>query len=364
MKYCPLCRAAYRHGFVTCATCGATLVPSLESDEMRDNPARLLWVGRDFIEFDLVACALRDAQIPANVEQGLGGLLGRVLNSQSKIHVLEADFAPALEIARAAIKARSVGRGASQACHSCSAECSASLTACPTCKTLLIIERKADDGKSAVTIEIACTDRRHCPLCDAAYAGGHKRCSVCGVDLVPEELRGRPLSDRERNEPIEVVWRGGDPLAVSEVINTLREVGIRHHVQPTNDHLVFELAMPRPKFVARVFRSDAARARELLSGVRESPLFGGIQTLVDEAESAAKVERGKSEWNPAAAVTEIWSGEDAALAQLLEDCLRENQIGVRREGREPGTMRLSVMPQDEAAAHEIVRQVREASPPV
>jgi hypothetical protein len=93
-------------------------------------------------------------------------------------------------------------------------------------------------------------------------------------------------------------------------------------------------------------------------------LFGGIQTLVDEAESAAKVERGKSEWNPAAAVSEIWSGEDAALAQLLEACLRENQIGVRREGREPGTMRLSVMPQDEAAAHEIVRQVREASPPV
>jgi organic radical activating enzyme len=38
---------------------------------------------------------------------------------------------------------------------------------------------------------------------------------------------------------IHVVWRGGDPLAISEVINALREAGIRHHVQPNNEHLVF-----------------------------------------------------------------------------------------------------------------------------
>ncbi len=98
-------------------------------------------------------------------------------------------------------------------------------------------------------------------------------CSVCGVELVPEELRGHPLDERQRKEKIVLVWKGGDPLAVSEVIHILRDAGIRHHVQPTNEHLVFELAMPRPKYAVRVFLSDLARAKELLANVRESAPF-------------------------------------------------------------------------------------------
>ncbi len=69
------------------------------------------------------------------------------------------------------------------------------------------------------------------------------------------------------------------------------------------------------------------------------------------------------QWNPAAATVEIWSGEDGALAELLEACLRENRIGVRREGGEPGPLRLLIMPADEPAAREIIREVREATPP-
>ena len=114
---------------------------------------------------------------------------------------------------------------------------------------------------------------KYCPLCDAEYAASHEQCSVCGVDLVPEELRGHPLDEQQRNEKIVVIWRGGDPLAVSEVISALRDAGIRHHVQPTNEHMVFELGMPRPKYAVRVFSSDAAKAKEMLSDIRESPPF-------------------------------------------------------------------------------------------
>jgi hypothetical protein len=175
---------------------------------------------------------------------------------------------------------------------------------------------------------------KYCPLCDAEYAVGRGRCTVCGVDLVPEELRGRPLDERQRNERIQVVWRGGDPLAVSEVIETLRDLGIRHHVQPTNEHMVFELGMPRPNDDTEV-----------------------------EVESATQPDRPKRDWNRAAATVEIWNGEDAALADLLEACLRENQIGVRREGTNPGPLRFLVMPADEVSAREIIREVREATPP-
>jgi hypothetical protein len=204
---------------------------------------------------------------------------------------------------------------------------------------------------------------KYCPLCDAEYAVGRGRCTVCGVDLVPEELRGRPLDERQRNERIQVVWRGGDPLAVSEVIETLRDLGIRHHVQPTNEHMVFELGMPRPKYAVRVFASDAAKAREVLADIRETAPFAWNEDTEVEAEFATQPDRPKRDWNRALATVEIWNGEDAALADLLEACLRENQIGVRREGTAPGPLRFLVMPADEVSAREIIREVREARPP-
>jgi hypothetical protein len=204
---------------------------------------------------------------------------------------------------------------------------------------------------------------KYCPLCDAEYAGSHAHCTVCGVDLVPEELRGRPLDERQRKERIVVVWRGGDPVAVSEVINTLREAGIRHHVQPTNDHMVFELGMPRPKYAVRVFASDTAKAKELLADIRETPAFALSEKTEIETQSEAATGRRRHLWNRLAATAEIWTGEDSALAELLEACLHENEIGVRREGKEPGLLRLLVMPADEIPAREIIREVRDATPP-
>ncbi len=205
---------------------------------------------------------------------------------------------------------------------------------------------------------------KYCPLCDAEYAASHTSCSVCGVDLVAEELRGRPLDERQRRERIEVIWRGGDPVAVSEVINTLRDAGIRHHVQPTNDHMVFELGMPRPKYAVRVFASDAAKAKGLLADIRESAPFALSDDQPGaEDDSAIQPDRPEHQWNAATAIVEIWSGEDAALAELLEACLRENVIGVRRQESNGGAVRLLVMPADESAAREIIREVREATPP-
>lgn len=206
---------------------------------------------------------------------------------------------------------------------------------------------------------------KYCPLCDAEFSASHTQCTVCGVDLVPEELRGQPLDERQRKERIVVIWRGGDPLAVSEVISALRDAGIRHHVQPTNEHMVFELGMPRPKYAVRVFFSDAARAKELIADIRESLPFALDETSEQEHEQEPRVSPSAPEhqWSPAAATVEIWTGEDGALAELLQACLRENRIGVRRDGAEPGTLRLLIMPADEPAAREIIREVREATPP-
>jgi hypothetical protein len=211
---------------------------------------------------------------------------------------------------------------------------------------------------------------KYCPVCDAEYTDSHAMCSVCGIELVPEELRGHPLDERQRNDKIVLAWRGGDPLAVSEVIHILREAGIRHHVQPTNEHLVFELGMPRPKYAVRVFLSDLSRAKELLANVRETAPFALDEPAESDGESGAPEARAEDrDLSPTATAVVVWSGEDTALADLLEACLRENRIGVRREGdgdaaaAPPKEIRLLVNPAAEAASREIIREVREATPP-
>jgi hypothetical protein len=363
MKYCPLCGAEYLAGRDICKNCTASLVDSLDSDEVRGNPARLFWIGRDLQEFNLVAAALLEAGIPANAVEGLGGFVGALLKSESKIYILQADLEAALDVAAKAIAKHPSGIGSVQSCHACGSDCSSSLTACPKCKAILFIEAEKDAVRGAKPQSTPPSPMKYCPLCDAEYAASSTRCTVCGVELVPEDLRGRPLDEQQRNERIVMVWRGGDPLAVSEVVNRLREAGIRHHVQATHDHLVFELGMPRPKYAVRVFASDVSKATELLADIRESLPFGLSFTPVQEEEPLASQERSIQPWNPAATTVEIWNGEDASLAELLDACLRENRIGVRRAGREPGTLRLFVTSRDETAAREIIREVREARPP-
>jgi predicted Zn-ribbon and HTH transcriptional regulator len=362
MKCCPLCGSEYRQDRFTCANCGAPLVDLPHSEQIKDNPPVLLWVGKDSVEFDDVAAALRQARIPAYAEEGLGGLVGRLLNAASKIHVLQSDLEEALTIAREAIARRTNGLTATQTCYDCGAECSAAFARCPKCKSILIVEPKKKSD-SAEQILPRPQTLKYCPICDAEYRASHDRCTVCGVELVPEELRGGPLTEAEKRDRLELVWRGGDPSALSQALALLREAGIRNHVQSSSDHLVFELAMPRPKYNLRVLHSDAERARQLLAGVVDSSIFGAdiIPDLPEDG--SPRVEAPANRWNPAAAIKEIWVGEDAAFAKVLEDCLRENRVGFRRQGTEPGTLHVYVMAVDESAAREIVREIIEAAPP-
>jgi len=319
-------------------------------------------MGRDQSEFEIVAEALRDADLPRLVEEKPRLALFSFLKPDSQIHVLSRDFDNALSTAANAIQACGLIDAVKQTCHSCGAQCSAFFAACPYCKAILIVEQR-NETESPVSADTSAM--KYCPLCDAEYSAARAQCSVCGVELVPEELRGRPLDERQRKERIELVWRGGDPGAVSQVIETLRDAGIRHHVQPTSEHLVFELGMPRPKYAVRTFASDAARAKELLAGIYDTSPFVSMkpsalalaQEQLDERRPAA------TNGNLAVATVEVWNGDDEALAQLLEDCLNENRLTVRRQGIPPGILRLLVAPANEAFAREIIREVREASPP-
>ena len=114
MKYCPLCGAEYRAGHDVCANCAAPLVEAPDAEEVPGNPARLFWIGKDLQEFELVAGALREAGIPANGVEGLRGIVGALLKSESKIYVLQGDLERALEAATKAIASRQPGFGSIQ----------------------------------------------------------------------------------------------------------------------------------------------------------------------------------------------------------------------------------------------------------
>ncbi len=336
-------------------------MPSIAVEEVRKNPPKLLWIGGGSAEFDAVAGALREAAIPALVEEGPSRILQRLLNSESQICVLQSDFSRALQTAATAIAALPANRTV-QKCHQCESECSSALTVCPKCSAVLILERPAKQQPGAAEQTSSLQTSKYCPLCDAEYAPNYQHCTVCGVELVPEELRGKPFSDQELKERIVIVWRGGDPAAVSNVVSLLRAAGIRHHIESTHDHFVFELALPRPRYVVRILRRDEERAKEILAGITDSPLFGAEVSPDFPEDLFAPVRSAERRWNPAAATAEIWNGDDAAMARLLEDCLRENHIGFRREGREPGKLRIFVTSAEEVWAREILREIREGTP--
>ena len=362
MKYCPLCRAEYQEGRDRCASCGAELVASLDAEDVRMNPPRLLWKGRDPEEFEIVSAALFDAGIPARAERALGGLISSITHHNSTIHLLTTDLDRGLNVAVASPVPSAAGvsrKSRTQVCYNCSSVCSSSLAVCPSCRAQLIVEPLREvEPTSAGAVPVAL---KYCPLCDTEYDVRFDLCTICGVGLVPEEMRGRPLSEKDRGDHLEIVWRGGDPVAVSRVVALLRENGIRHHVQASSDHLVFELAMPRPKYLVRVFRGDLPRVREILDGVQDSPFFGNEISSDFPENSDYRVTVERQAWNPAAASIEVWSGGDAAFGKLLEDCLSENRISYRSEGIAPGRLRYFVVPQDELLAREIVREIIEGT---
>ena len=68
------------------------------------------------------------------------------------------------------------------------------------------------------------------------------------------------------------------------------------------------------------------------------------------------------DWNRDDAVTEIWSGDEAAMAEFLAASLQINQIQFRRDVN-GDKHTIYVLPGDETRAREIVREVVEGVPP-
>lgn len=205
-----------------------------------------------------------------------------------------------------------------------------------------------------------------CPLCGAEYREGITRCGECDVPLVAS------LDKEEVGEdPPEIAWRGSDPVAFSRVASALTDAGIPHYSSSTADHLAFGLALPRPRYEIRVFRSELPEAVRLVSNIAESLPFE-LPKKPDpwpvEPGDSLELSRGRysgppEHWNPERAAVEVWSGEALHLFEAICTCLSESDIGYRTFEEPSGSRRLLVAPQDEPRARRVIRDIVEGQPP-
>ena len=208
-----------------------------------------------------------------------------------------------------------------------------------------------------------------CPLCKAEYREGFYRCSDCDVELV--SFLAEPPAEEAPDEPLKLLWRGQDPVLFTAVLSALNDAQIAHHDMTTQDNerlssLSFPAVYSAPGFEIRVFRSDLDDAQRVLGDVLQALLAGADSTPALEGALEAEdrlAGETSGDWNLEEATSEVWSGNDRAMAQFLADTFRENGIPSRTLVESNSAARVLVRAQDQGRAREILRQITAGLPP-
>lgn len=224
-----------------------------------------------------------------------------------------------------------------------------------------------------------------CPQCRVEYRPGSTRCADCDLDLVYELRQEDEKSERQAKPPIRVETFEGEgfrPLVEYESSLTcadrclkLQEAGIPYRVKELPRCLGYQLE-PRPEFQVSVPNSQFDRAKDLLGiqfahgeeadypsddeiqAAMELPLQDDLTVTIDEPQP----DWDPDNWNPADATVEVWSGDQKEHGETIELSLRENRIHFRSDAKRE-VRKIFVMPEDEARAREIVKEVVEGAPP-
>ena len=211
----------------------------------------------------------------------------------------------------------------------------------------------------------------YCPQCKAEYRQGFTRCADCDVDL----LDTLPQEPENAGQAKRIIWMGDNQETCVALCLQLKDAGIRYQVtegMKSRDARMtvtwkYELAVPA---------EDEKKAKELLElpemVVEES------SELTEEDEDQALMEWPKGDestpgtvrkgsfylgpWYPEDATVEVWTETPTFKSDLIEMSLKENEIRARIEVQEDGFKKVFVLPEDEAAAREIVREIVEDRP--
>lgn len=234
-------------------------------------------------------------------------------------------------------------------------------------------------------------------------------CADCDVPLVaqlPTSPSGPTDSAEPGEDPFCAFWKGDDSRIHAELCELLDEQGIPHKTVRRADHLfnlnsrsAFQIGIPFSFFekAEAAIKETYGSGDEIQPGPSLPPpgtehLPGTTRGLVwlderlraaradselrpesaipeppEESPSWEKTEVTDTGWDPQNwytedATVEVWSGDQPELGEMIAASLQENQIHSRRDNLN-GRCALFVLPEDEAAAREIVREIVEAAPP-
>ncbi len=199
-----------------------------------------------------------------------------------------------------------------------------------------------------------------CPLCEAEFDRPIARCPNCGAALVATK------DEAERSVPRSVLWEGDHPDFCERVCEKLTEAGINYFATRRSSDFEYRWPMTDPRYCVYVLESDAEAARKTLANVDgEFSADDSAAIGITDAVRLKNTEmpRSSGQWREGDAGVEVWSGDDASLADFLRESFRTNEIDFRTRSDSGKSQGLEVHPADEKRAREIVREVVEGAPP-
>lgn len=217
-----------------------------------------------------------------------------------------------------------------------------------------------------------------CPKCKAEYRQGFHRCSDCDVELVSELPADEPQRGQLGNVPsgsLRRIWAGDDQSRCVELCEELKANDIPYEVAQNVKSYGKGMSVDW-KFELAVSTDDESRAKELLSLPKtvveensdtiqedENQALYELPAGDDTPEPANKRDSYLEPWYPEDATVEVYSKSPSNLSSTISLALNENRIRVRVDRHDDGSTKYFVLPEDEARAREIVREVVEGVPP-
>jgi hypothetical protein len=200
-----------------------------------------------------------------------------------------------------------------------------------------------------------------CPNCGVEYRPGFTHCNDCDVDLVDElPAHDEPGEVEAVDDSVELLWRGTQGGVFNEISMALEEAGIRFNQEKLDARLTFSSGnAPLDIWVPA---SEVEAARKILDETLARLSQPVSQPSMDDSDAVDEEWRDAPAFvedpHPDDATAEAWSGGEERMALFLKSCLATNGIGCHI-GEGSGTFAVRVLPEDEARAKDIVRQVVE-----
>lgn len=210
-----------------------------------------------------------------------------------------------------------------------------------------------------------------CPQCRVEYRPGFTHCTDCDLDLV-DALAQEPEHTGQANR---IIWMGDSQEDCVALCQELQDAGIRYQVTEGMMSLGAGMSVTR-RYELRVSTENEKRAKELLELPETVVEWSGELTEEDEDQALMELPEGDestpgtvrkgrsylSAWYPEDATVEVFKETPEFVSDLIELSLKENEIRARIEVQEDGLKKVFVLPEDEATAREIVREIVENKP--